>query len=209
MSTASSSPILNNDIQALIVQAQAGDSTALETLCARMYPQVERLVHQSMSRDIRGRRPWLSALFSTGDVVQEVFLGVLHDLEDIRGQSEPALLSYIATLTKNRIVDAIRFYEATRRDRRRVTEQVDCPVNPVAEPKGGPDEAAVTQEQILRFHQALASFPERDRALLRERIEHRTPFDQIAEMLGYASADSTRKAFHVAQARLLLRLKSR
>ena len=63
-------------------------------------------------------------------------------------------------------------------------------------------------EQIARFHRALASFSDRDRTLLRERIENRLPFDQLATMLGFASGDSTRKAFHVAQAKLLLRLQS-
>ena len=146
-------------------------------------------------------------MFSTGDVVQEIFLSVTRDLEDIRGREEASLLHYIATLTRNRLVDAIRFYEAARRDRRR-DESDGQSVDRVRERGSSPEDHAIHHEQIARFYRVLASFSERDRTLLRERIEHQRPFEELATMLGFATGDSSRKAFHVAQAKLLSRFQS-
>ena len=109
---------VTSEIESMIDAARSGDKAAIDALCARLYPRVEHMVHRSLAQDVRRKRPWLGALFSTGDVVQEIFIGVTKDLDDIRGREESSLLHYIATLTRNRLVDAIRFYEASRRDRR-------------------------------------------------------------------------------------------
>lgn len=190
----------------LLDAARRGEEGALDALCARLYPRVQQCVHRALAADVRRNRPWLGALFSTGDVVQEVFLGVLKDIEDFRGHTEVAFVHYLATLTKNRLVDAIRFFEASRRDRRRVGHGEDV-LGALEEGGGGPEELAIATEQIARFHRALSSFSERDRALLRARIEDAAAFEDISQALGYASADSARKAFHVAQAKLLARLR--
>jgi RNA polymerase sigma factor (sigma-70 family) len=131
----------------------------------------------------------------------------MKDIGDVRGRTEDSLLQYVATMTRNRLVDSIRFYEASRRDRRRHDARSN-PLDKVQEHRGGPEEHAIHDEQIARFHHALTTFSERDRTLLRERIENQLPFDELATMLGFASGDSTRKAFHVAQARLLSRIRS-
>jgi RNA polymerase sigma factor (sigma-70 family) len=196
------------ELEVTITAARSGDRAALDRVCARFYPRVARMVHRTLAQDLRGARPWLGSLFSTGDVVQEVFLSVLRDLGEFRGNSEWALMNYLATLTRNRLVDAIRFHEAARRDRRRLGEEPEA-LEGYEDRDAGPEGHAIADEQAARFHDVLASFPERDRILLRERIENRVTFEQLATMLGYASGDSTRKAFHAAQARLLFRLRRR
>ena len=178
----------------------------MDELCRELYPRVQSIVHRSLAKSLRPSRPWLGAVFSTGDIVQEIFIGVLRGLDDVRGKGEEALLHYIATLTRNRLIDAIRFYEATRRDRRRHDASASK-IKRVAEDAHDPQEHAMLADEIARFHEALTSFNERDRTLLRERLEHERPFGELAAMLGYASADSARKAFHVAQAKLVLRLR--
>ena len=42
-----------------------------------------------------------------------------------------------------------------------------------------------------------------------ERIENRTPYESLAESLGFASGESARKTFYPVQAKLLARLKRR
>ncbi len=200
--------IVSTDLESLIESAQRGDSAAINTLCVELYPRVQRLVHRSLATDVRRKRPWLGAMFSTGDVVQEVFISITRDLEDFRGKGDTELLHYIATLTRNRLIDAIRFYEASRRDRRRDKAGVNA-VEEVDRDGESPPARVINLEQIARFHRSLSTFSARDRTLLRERIEHRRPFEDLATTLGFASADSTRKAFYVAQAKLLLRLRSR
>ncbi|MCA8952789.1 MAG: sigma-70 family RNA polymerase sigma factor [Planctomycetes bacterium] len=184
--------------------AQSGDRGALDQLCAACYPEVQVQVHNALRRDYRGRRPWLSTLFSTGDVVHDVFLGVVRDLDRFRGSSRLEFVGYLAKLTRNRLIDVIRFHEAGCRDERRVQHSADLS----AEPNGPPPEViAMTAEEAARVNRVLDSFSERDRALLRGRLEDGDTFEQLARSLGYASADSARKMFHTLQARLLLRLR--
>lgn len=192
----------------LVAAREERSEQALDELCGLLYPRVRRLVHRSLASELRGR-PWLSALFSTSDVVQEVLLGVLRDLDDLRVEGEGPVAAYLAMVTRNRLIDAIRFHEAARRDHRRVGRDPALleSVGERGEGGGDPSDLAVTIEQIRQFHDALGAFSERDRALLRARIEHTTPFEELSQTLGYASADSARKAFHTAQARLLARLK--
>lgn len=206
--TALAQPMDSQDFRLLFEAVRAGDDRALDILCERFYPRVRRHVHRSLARSVRRRHPWLAAMFSTGDIVQDVFLGVVADIEDVHLESEEACASFLATLTRHRLVDAIRFFEASRRDRRRDDLEPDQ-VDQMGQSLQGPEDAAIAREQIARFHHVLATFSARDRALLRERIENRLPFDELSNMLGYASADSTRKAFHVAQAKLLTRLRRR
>ncbi len=192
------------DLPDLLEAARNGSEEALQEACTVLYPRVRGLVHRSLGAELRAR-PWLEALFSTSDLVQEVFIRVLRDLEQVRVEGDGALTAYLAMLTRNRIIDTIRFHEAARRDSRRVGRNSG---RIEAHPDAGDDPAgqAMTLDEVRNIHAALASFSERDRALLRDRIEHGTPFQELSSTLGYASADSARKAFHAAQAKLLARL---
>lgn len=176
----------------------------LVELCERHYPRVQERVHRLLARDIRRGRPWLSAMLSTGDVVHEVFLGVVRDFDGFRGGSEHAFVAYLARLVRNRLIDSVRHHEASRRDSRRTERDLDAIVDPHATP--GSNSAEREDAELVRA--ILAQFPERDRALLRGRLEDEEPFAALAKSLGYASADSARKAFAAVQARLLARLQT-
>jgi RNA polymerase sigma factor (sigma-70 family) len=174
----------------------------LSTLCQQHYQQVRERVHTLLARDVRRGRPWLAALLSTGDVVHEVFLGVVRDFDDYRGTSEQAFVAYLARLVRNRLIDSVRHHQASRRDRRLVTaDLVDAPSR-----SRSPDASLVAAEDAERLGKILAGLGERDRALLRGRLEDDEPFQSLAESLGYASADSARKALVSVQARVLARL---
>lgn len=188
----------------LLHASRDGDAAALDALFERFYPTVSEIVRRGLASGVRSKRPWIAALFSTRDVVQDVFLGVLRDLDAFHGESERDFVGYLATLTRNRLVDAVRFHQAVRRDGRRLGPNVD--ERDACERAADPAESAESAEEIARFSEVLATFGERDRILLRDRLEHETPFAALAQKLGYASADSARKAFRVAQARLLARL---
>ena len=192
------------DFLPLIDAARAGDSRALQSLVEHFYPTVSRMVHRSMAADLRLKKPWIASLFSTGDVVQEVFQSVLRSLESVESTSEEAFVGYLAMLVRNRLIDSVRFHEAARRDGRRVGV-LEARPEPVSA-QHGPATQACSAEELGLFRTALQSFAPRERHLLRERIEGGAPFQVLADRLGYASADSARKAFYVAQARLLLAL---
>lgn len=204
--SSSSSTPGESDFDRRIEAVRRGDEAAINELFERYYATVRQIVHRGLADDLRRSRPWLGALFSTGDVVQEVFISVLRDLDTFSGDSEPQFVSFLATVTKSRLVDAVRFHEAMRRDRRRVGHTGDA--SELVQPNMNPADAAVSAEELGRFCAALTNFPERERLLLRRRLDSGATFDQLAQDLGYPSADAARKAFHAAQARLATRLSS-
>jgi len=188
----------------MLERARAGDRQVLEEFAQRFYPVVQRLVHQRLAVDLRRSQPWLSARFSTGDVVHSVFESVLWDLEAFGGQNEQAFVGYLATLVRNRVLDALRFHQAAQRDGRKslpITGNFD-----LAGLEADPAELAVAAEDSARLIAAIAKFEPRVRHLLRARIEGLASFRELAEQLGYGSESSARRAFFEAQAHLTLEL---
>ena len=186
-------------------RAKQGNSEAIEALARRFYPAVQGLVHHRLASDLRQNRPWLSARFSTGDVVQTVFEGVLRDLGAFAGESEEAFIGYLAAVVRNRIIDAIRFHEAAQRDGRRmksIAEDFDT-----AGPGPDPSATAMAAERIAHLILAISLFEPREQHLLRARMEELASFKELAEQLGYGSESAARRAFFDAQATLALRMK--
>lgn len=191
--------------EALLAAARRREEAALEELFRRFYPRVEQFVHVAMTRDLRAKRPWISARFSTGDVVQEVFRSVLSDLGAFRGQSPEAFFGFLSTVVRNRLLDLLRFHEADRRDGRRTIEAEGHEVSP----GHGPATDALAAERRAVFAEVLRGFPEPEQALLRGRIQQRREFKELAGSLGFSSTSAARRAFYAAQAQLVLRLKRR
>ncbi len=186
--------------------AQDGDVNATEDLFRQFYPQVKQAVHHSLSTDLRNSRPWLTARFSTGDVVQDVFRSVLSDLGAFGGESERAFSGYLAMVVRNRIIDAIRFHEAERRDGR-----IDADLAAAADhstPDDSPQRQAESSEAFEALQAALAELPEKEQLLMRARFDGSATFEELKERLGYSSAASARRAFFALQARLAMKLKN-
>ena len=191
----------------LLERAREGDAVAMEALFERFYPTVRRLVHASLSRDVRVGRPWLHSRFSTGDVVQEVFRSLLKNLASFRGRTEDAFCGYLAMVVRNRLVDAVRFHEAAQRDGRRTAGE---------EPEG--DETPATDErleddpgdeEVDLFLELLATFDEREQLLLRGRLEQDVSFRALAEQLGYSSRSAAQRRFYAAQAKIAVLMRQR
>lgn len=194
-----------DDFTSTLRAARGGEPEALAQLFEEFYPLVRNMVHRSLACDLRLQRPWLSSLFSTGDVVQEVFQSVLRDLDGFQGASKGAFAGYLTMVVRNRLIDSIRFHQAARRDRRRLgqgLEGVEAQSH-----KRGPLTRVRLSEEVQLVQQAFAEFSERERLLLRGRMESRQAFAVLASVLCYPSADAARKAFHSAQANLLIKLR--
>ncbi len=182
--------------------ARQGCPEALERIFQSFYPRVERMVHAQLARDLRTTRPWLAARFSTGDIVQEVFRSLLPDLGAFAGDNEGAFAGHLAMVVRNRIVDAVRFHEAAARDGRLSRGALEQASQQIGTDDPAQDLAAA--EEVERFQRALQTFPERERLLLRARLEGTSSFAALSQQLGYGSTTATRRAFHAAQARLVL-----
>jgi RNA polymerase sigma factor (sigma-70 family) len=192
----------------LLAAAKSGSMPARAALVARFHARVAALVHAQIQRRLRPQQHALLRLLSTGDVVQEVLLDVLKNLDRWDGDSEAAFTALLATLVEHRLLDQIRRSQAERRDVRRQADAGPGTAG-VAQGGGGPATLAADAEQLAIYRDVLASFPERERALLALRLEDGVEFPELAQRLGWPSADAARKAFHAVQARLVLRLRQR
>jgi RNA polymerase sigma factor (sigma-70 family) len=198
-------PPTASEFGAILVAARQQDAAAIERLVEWCYPRVERIARERLRLDLQVSRPWLAARFSTGDVVQEVFRSVLTDLRGFLGSDERSFVGFLAVIVRNRIVDAVRFHEATTRDARRSRALFGAEAHLASD--RGPMGEVMTAEELGRFAAVLASLPVRDQLLVRARLEDDHSFPELAALLDYPSAFAARRAFYSAQARILVRLR--
>jgi RNA polymerase sigma factor (sigma-70 family) len=198
---------LVSSLSRLLDAARSGDATAQNELCALCLTRVQELVHRQVQR--RLRRPGHGALarMSTGDVVQDVLLEVLRGIERWDGDDDEAFIGLLATLVEHRLVDAVRHHQAACRDVRR--HDGVGPLTAGAGHEETPSLHASGNEARAIYREVLATFGDRERALLALRLEDELEFKELATRLAYPSPDAARKAFHAAQAKLLLRLRQR
>lgn len=194
-----------------IVAAASGDLDAQAAVVAACYEHVQRLVHRDLEQDFRKRHKWILPLFSTHDVVHEVLTAVVKDLTDTSFEGPERFFAYLGTLVRHRLLDAVRFHEAARRDGRKQIAEPTAGIGQLA--AGGREEtptmAASLGERAGLVRDALQELPERQRRLLELRLLEDATFPQIRDALGYSSDETARQAFHDAQARLLVKLRVR
>lgn len=188
----------------LLSESRRGDEDALNALFEQFYPIVQAMVHRRLAIELRTKRPWLLSRFSTGDVVQEVFRSALRDLRAFSGRSEGAFAGYLAMIVRNRIVDSIRFHQASQRDRRKAVDEREAELRVSSDED--PSDSVEMSEEAERYRTALADFDDREQLLLRARFEKTHTFEALAETLGYSSSYAARRAFFKAQAILTQRL---
>lgn len=199
-------------LQAAITAAAAGDAAAQDRVVALCYDDVKAIVHRNLQADFRQRHRWMLPLFSTHDVVHEVLVAVVRDLADTQFESAGRFFAYLGTLVQHRLLDAVRFHEAARRDgRRQVAEPTAglAAATTDASREATPTLAASLGERAGLVRDALAELPERQRRMLELRLLEDATFPQIREALGYASDETARQACLDAQARLLVKLRLR
>jgi len=170
------------------------------------YPAVRDAVHRELALDLRRGRGWMAAQFSTGDIVQEVFLSALRDLDGFEGDDENAFKAFMAALVRHRLLDALRYHEAERRDPRRAGV-LDAAVLARASDGTSPTDAVARGEEVDAVRRALETLQPRDRALIEQRFVSNASYAEIAKKLDIVSEEAARKAVAGAQARLLIELR--
>ena len=198
-------------LSAAIVAAAEGDSAAQNRVVDDCYEHVKRLVHRDLEQDFRKRHKWIMPLFSTHDVVHEVLAAVVKDLQDTSFAGPEKFFAYLGTLVRHRLLDAVRFHEAARRDSRKQLAEPTAGLAAVAADgrEATPTMAASLGERASLVRAALQELPERQRRMLELRLLEDATFPQIREALGYASDETARQACQDAQARLLVKLRVR
>ena len=184
--------------------ARKGDEAALNRLSERHYGRIQDLVHARLARDFRTSRPWLSAKFSTGDIVQDAFSGLHKHLAAFRGSSVDSFIAYMAMVVRNLVLGAVRHHERAQRDARRAVPQERA--DDAADPGDPPDALLERAEIAHQLRDRLATFEEREALLFQARSEDTASFRELADMLGYSSESAARRAYFRVQADLLLHL---
>jgi RNA polymerase sigma factor (sigma-70 family) len=171
----------------LVERACNGDERALDDLCARYLPRLERWAH--------GRLPaWARGALDTQDIVQETLSNVAQRIRSFEPHHKAAFQAYLRQALINRVRDHIR-----RAQRRPSPDALDS-ARPSPDPS--PLEAAIGREALDRYEAALQRLKPEDRHAIILRIELGCPLAEVADALDKRSA----AAAHIAVSRALVRL---
>jgi len=200
-----------DQLRPAIEAAASGDKQAQDRVVELCYEHVRNVVHRDLARDFRKNHGWIMPLFSTHDVVHEVLGNVVRELQDTSFEAPEKFYAYLGTLVRHRLLDAVRFHEAARRDVRKQAHEPTVGMAAVAHDgrEATPTLAASLGERAGIVREVLEGFPERQRRLLELRLLEDTSWPEVAEQLGYASDDTARQAFRSAQVQLLVKLRVR
>jgi RNA polymerase sigma-70 factor (ECF subfamily) len=135
----------------------------------------------------------------TPDLVQDVLLETFKRLGHFEPQSEFALQAYLRQAVMNRVRDELR-----RHRRRPGPVELD---SRYVDEGPSPLEAAVGQETMERYDEALLRLHESEREAIVGRIELGLSYEELAELLGKPSPDAARKAAQRALVRLAEEMK--
>jgi len=135
------------DLTALLHRAQAGDAAAADALFAESYPMLQRMARARLRAHVR------TPTLDTGSLVHEAYLRFVSSGR-LRIEDRVHFKRWVGRVMRSVIVDLARRRLAERRggDVVRVSLTSDLPV--------AADDSA--QDLVIRVHEALANFPERD-----------------------------------------------
>lgn len=139
------------DVTELIARAREGDRAAFDGLFALLYPDLRRIAHARLARNVR------DALIDTTALVHECYLKLAR-AERLTPGDRAHFLAYAATVMRSIIVDAARAQLAERHGggAEHVTLGTD-----VADRVGNPE------DEILDVHAALGDLARLDERLVR------------------------------------------
>lgn len=170
----------------LVERACQGDEQALNDLCARYMPRLERWAH--------GRLPgWARGPLDTQDLVQDALVRVAQRIQHFEPRHRGAFQAYVRQALLNRVRDQIRV--ASRRPTAPLdTDEVAADTSPL--------ESAIGQEAVERYEAALTRLKQADRLAIIMRVELGCPMVEVAEALDKPSLDAARMAVTRALVRL-------
>ena len=171
----------------ILLRARAGDSDAVELLCARYLPRLHRWARGRLPRGAR-------STVDTGDIVQEVLVSVIKRLQVFEPRDEGAFQGYLRQALANRLIDE---------GRRTVTRPAASPLDS-AWPSNGPSplEIAIGREGMERYERALDKLKPEDQRAIVARCEWGMSHEEVAQAIDKPSANAARVAVHRALVRL-------
>lgn len=171
----------------LMRQVDAGDDDALDQLCRRYLPRMQRWA--------RGRLPaYARSLVDTDDLVQDVLGQTICKLSRFEYRRSHALQAYVRMALDNRIRMELR--------RRHPETAGEDGLDRLVQQDASPLETLLGKEQIARYEAALARLRPSDREAVVAKLELGCSYAEVADALGKPSAEAARKAVARAVVRL-------
>lgn len=141
----------------LLQRAAEGDERAIEQICERYLPRMQRWAHGRVPQSVR---PFLD----TQDVVQETILRTVRHLGNLRAREGLAFQAYVRNALDNRIRDLVRRAG-------RLPETTDADGAMIEDSAPTPLETLVGQEALASYSSALEHLEASDRELVIARVE--------------------------------------
>jgi len=171
----------------LVERARAGDRAALDALCARYLPRLQRWAH--------GRLPaWARSSVDTHDLVQSTLARAALRIETFELRHEGAFQAYLRRALLNQLRDEIR--RAERRGPH------DLLADEQQSPEPSPLEQAIGAEMLESYEAALERLKPEDREAIVARVEMGMSWTEVADVLEKNSASSAQMAVSRALVRL-------
>jgi RNA polymerase sigma-70 factor (ECF subfamily) len=171
----------------LVLRARDGDRAALDALCARYLPRLQRWAH--------GRLPsWARGSVDTQDLVQLTLAQVVRRIDRFEPRHEAAFQAYVRQALLNQLRDEIR-----RAQRSGGRDPLDTER---ASPEPSPLEQAIGSELLESYEAALQKVKPEDREAIIARVEMGLSWPEVAETLGKNSAASAQMTVSRALVRL-------
>jgi len=171
------------DTTSLLNRAQAGDSAALEQLCARYLPRLYRWATGRLPSHAR-------SLIDTHDLVQEIMVKTARRLGNFHARSPRAFPAYLRKAILNRIRDEVR--RAAVKPEFAPLEGTEVAHSPT------PLETAIGQDLAERYEEAMMRLKEDEQSAIFLRVEMDMAYDDIADALSRPTAEAARLAVHRA-----------
>lgn len=185
---------------ALIRQAKAGDSEALNALFRKYSPRVLQIVRLRLSPSLRGK-------LESQDIVQDAFTRAVKGFESFEIRHEGAFLHWMGELVRNSINDRYDQFRAQKRDARLESpieppERTDSSVSgslPGNDPT--PSRVLENREDIIRLSDAMDRLEPDARDVIIFRDLEEQSFAEIGELTG-RSEDAARMFYVRAKSKL-------
>jgi RNA polymerase sigma-70 factor (ECF subfamily) len=188
--------------EALLQQARSGSAEALGQLLGMYHNYLTLLARLQIGRRLQSK-------VDPADLVQETFLKAHRHFDQLRGNTEAELVSWLRQILAGNVANLVRHYYGTRgRDVRLERELADelerssqaWPLGLVAH-QASPSQMAAHREEAVLLADALAGLPPDYGEVIVLRHLQGLPFAEVAARMG-RSVDSVEKLWVRALARL-------
>ena len=173
---------------AIAGHVQDGQREEISDVIASIQSYLLLIANEELDRHLRNK-------VAPSDIVQNVLVKAQQNLDDFRGDSRDALLSWLRKILLNEVAIARRHYHAKLRDVQRETSR-NSKVD-LQDRKRSPASSVMWAEEVDVVRAALGQLSADHRTVVYLRMWQQLSFEQVGERMG-RSAEAAKKLFQRA-----------